>query len=341
MTEIKSLTIEELRQAMAALGEKPFRAGQIYKWLHEGVTSFDEMTNLSKPLREKLKTEFVLTVPELARKQVSKVDGTVKYLWKMRDGQAVESVLMRYEHGVSACVSTQAGCRMGCKFCASGLGGLKRHLSPGEILDEILFMQRDAGERIHSLVLMGTGEPLDNYDNVLKFLQLVSSPEGLNLGQRHISLSTSGIADKIELLAKEKLQLTLSISLHAPDNETRTSLMPVNDAFPVERLMRACRTYFETTGRRISYEYMMAQGVTDRPWQAERLLTLLARPAHVNLIPLNEVAESPLKPSTKEAVRRFQQILERGGVTATVRRRLGPDIDAACGQLRRRELQQP
>ncbi len=296
MTEIKSLTIEELKAALADMGEKPFRAGQIFKWLHGGVESFEEMSNLSKDLRQRLAERFILTAPTVARKQVSKVDGTVKYLWRRRDGDCVESVLMHYEHGVSVCVSTQVGCRMGCKFCASGLNGKKRDLSAGEILDEILFMQKDSGEKISSIVLMGTGEPLDNYDNVLKFLHLVSCPEGINIGQRHISLSTSGIADKIEALAEEKLQITLSISLHAPDNETRSSIMPVNDAYPVERLMRACRYYFDTTGRRISYEYMMARDKTDRPWQAEQLTKLLrGRPAHVNLIPLNEVAEDPLR----------------------------------------------
>ncbi|MGI6180455.1 MAG: 23S rRNA (adenine(2503)-C(2))-methyltransferase RlmN [Agathobaculum sp.] len=340
MTEIKSLTMEELKAALKELGEKPFRAGQIFKWLHAGVRSFDEMSNLSKELRAKLAERFVLTVPEVARKQVSQVDGTVKYLWRMRDGDCVESVLMHYEHGNTACVSTQVGCRMGCKFCASGLNGLKRCLSPGEILDEVLFMQQDSGEKISNIVLMGTGEPLDNYDNVLKFLHLVSCAEGINIGQRHISLSTSGIADKIEELAEEKLQITLSVSLHAPDDETRSSIMPVNRAYPIERLVRACNYYFDTTGRRISYEYMMARDKTDRPWQAEKLAGLLrGRPAHVNLIPLNEVAESPLRPSTRETVRRFQAALEKRGVTATVRRKLGPDIDAACGQLRRREMQ--
>lgn len=340
MTEIKSLTIEELKAALVELGEKPFRAGQVFKWLHGGVRLFDEMSNISKDLRAKLAANFVLTAPEAMRKQVSQIDGTVKYLWKMRDGDCVESVLMHYEHGNTACVSTQVGCRMGCKFCASGLNGLKRHLSPGEILDEVLFMQRDSGERISNIVLMGTGEPLDNYDNVLKFLHLVSCPEGVNIGQRHISLSTSGIADKIEKLAGENLQITLSVSLHAPDDETRSSIMPVNNAYPIERLMQACRYYFDTTGRRISYEYMMARDKTDRLWQAEKLAGLLrGRPAHVNLIPLNEVAESPLKPSSRDAVRRFQQALEKRGVTVTVRRKLGPDIDAACGQLRRRELQ--
>lgn len=340
-TEIKCLSIEELKVALQEMGEKPFRAGQIFQWLHTPVTSFDEMTNLSKPLRAKLEERFLLTVPICARKQVSQVDGTRKYLWQLHDGDCVESVLMKYEHGNTVCVSTQVGCRMGCKFCASGLFGLKRHLSAGEILDEVLFIQKDCGEPVHNIVLMGTGEPLDNYDNVLKFLHLVSCAGGIQIGQRHISLSTSGLADKIELLAQEKLQITLSISLHAPDDESRSSIMPVDKRYPVARLMQACNHYFDTTGRRISYEYMMARGKTDRPWQAERLAALLrGRPAHVNLIPLNPVKESPLQPSSRETVRKFQQILERNGITATVRRKLGPDIDAACGQLRRRTLEE-
>ncbi len=289
----------------------------------------------------RLAARFELTVPHVERKQVSKLDGTVKYLWRMRGGDCVESVLMRYEHGNTVCVSTQVGCRMGCKFCASGLFGLKRNLSAGEILDQVLFAQKDSGLKISNIVLMGTGEPLDNYDNVLKFLHLVSCQEGINIGQRHISLSTSGLADKIEKLADEKLQITLSISLHAPDNESRGKIMPVNRSYPIERLMQACNYYFDTTGRRISYEYAMSRGISDRPWQAERLAALLkGRPGHVNLIPLNPVKESAVQPSTRESVRRFQQILEKNGVTATVRRRLGPDIDAACGQLRRRTLEE-
>lgn len=341
MTEIKCLTIEELRGELAALGEKPFRAGQIFKWLHQPVSSFDEMTNLSKPLRAALPEHFLLTVPTVERKQVSAVDGTVKYLWRLHGGDCVESVLMHYHHGNTACVSTQVGCRMGCAFCASGVSGLKRSLSAGEILDQILFMQKDSGEQISNVVLMGTGEPLDNYENVLKFIRLVSCPEGICIGQRHISLSTSGLADKIEALADEHLQLTLSISLHASDDESRSRMMPVNRSYPIGRLLRACEYYFDTTGRRVSYEYAMVRGVSDRPWQAERLVQLLrGRPGHVNLIPLNPVKESPLQPSTQESVRRFQQILERGGIPATVRRRLGPDIDAACGQLRRRRLEE-
>ena len=339
--EIKSLDLDELRTALTEMGEKPFRAKQIFKWLHTPVESFDEMSDLSKNLRMRLNERFALTVPHVERKQTSKIDGTVKYLWRMRGGDCVESVLMRYEHGNTVCVSTQVGCRMGCKFCASGLFGLKRNLSAGEILDQVLFAQKDSNVRISNIVLMGTGEPLDNYDNVLKFLHLVSCQEGINIGQRHISLSTSGLADKIEKLADEKLQITLSISLHAPDNESRGKIMPVNRSYPIERLMQACNYYFDTTGRRISYEYAMSRGISDRPWRAERFAALLkGRPGHVNLIPLNPVKESAVQPSTREAVRRFQQILEKNGVTVTVRRRLGPDIDAACGQLRRRTLEE-
>lgn len=341
MAEIKSFTIEELRGELIALGEKPFHAGQIFKWLHQPVSSFDEMTDLSKQLRAQLAERYILTVPRVERCQVSAIDGTMKYLWQLRDGDCVESVLMRYHHGNTACVSTQVGCRMGCAFCASGLFGLKRNLSAGEILDQVLFMQADSGLPISNIVLMGTGEPLDNYENVVKFIRIVSCPGGIGIGQRHLSLSTSGLADRIEQLAGERFQLTLSISLHAPDDESRSAMMPVNRSYPVARLLRACELYFDKTGRRVSYEYAMARGVSDRPWQAERLVQLLrGRPGHVNLIPLNPVKESSLQPSTRESVRRFQQILERGGVTATVRRRLGPDIDASCGQLRRRRLEE-
>ena len=341
MTDLKSMTLEEITAALRAMGEPSFRGKQVFTWLHRGITDFDEMMNIPKSLREKLRAEYYITVPTVARKQVSKLDGTIKYLWQLGDGNCVESVVMQYHHGNTVCISSEVGCPMGCKFCASTLGGLVRRLTPAELLDQVLFSQLDSGLTISNIVLMGTGEPLDNYDNVLKFLHLVSCPEGINIGQRHISLSTSGIADRIEMLAREKLQITLSVSLHAPDDETRSSIMPVNDAYPVERLMKACRYYFDTTGRRISYEYMMARDKTDRPWQADLLAKLLkGRPAHVNLIPLNEVAESPLKPSRPETVRRFQQALEKRGVTATVRRKLGPDIDAACGQLRQRQLKE-
>ena len=339
--EIKNRTIAELKQELTELGEKPFRAQQIFHWLHQGVSDFEEMTNLSKPLRAKLEEHYRLTAPNIVRKQVSAVDGTIKYLWELYDGNCVESVFMRYKHGNSACVSSQVGCRMGCKFCASGIGGLVRSLSAGEILDQILFMQKDTGERISNIVLMGTGEPLDNYDNVLRFIHLVGAPEGLNIGQRHISLSTSGLADQIDRLAQEKLQITLSVSLHSPDNASRSAMMPVNRSYPVERLLESCRNYFDITGRRISYEYTMIDGVSDRPWQARKLASLLrGRPSHVNLIPLNAVTESGLKPSSRANVSGFQKILESNGITATVRRTLGPDIDASCGQLRRRHITQ-
>ena len=334
--EIKCRTLPELKEELREMGEKPFRAGQIFQWLHQGVSSFDEMTNVSKQLRAKLSEQYLLTAPKILRKQVSKVDGTIKYLWELHDGNCIESVFMRYHHGNSACVSSQVGCRMGCKFCASGLGGLVRSLSAGEILDQILFMQKDTGERISNIVLMGTGEPLDNYDNVLRFIRLVGAPEGLNIGQRHISLSTSGLVPQIRRLAEEKLQITLSISLHSPDNESRSATMPVNKSFPVEQLIAACRDYFDMTGRRISYEYTMIDGVSDRPWQARKLAELLrGRPAHVNLIPLNHVTESGLRTSPKEHVAAFQNILEKNGVTATVRRTLGPGSCAAGTSVKR------
>lgn len=337
--EIKCRTLEELTAELKELGQPAFRGKQVFRWLHRGVSSFDEMTDQSKTLRAVLAEHYVLTVPKLLRRQVSNVDGTMKYLWELHDGNCVESVFMRYRHGNTACVSTQVGCRMGCKFCASGIGGLVRSLSAGEILDQVLFMQKDAGERISNIVLMGTGEPLDNYDQVLRFIHLVGAPEGLNIGQRHISISTSGLADQIDRLAQEKLQVTLSISLHSPDNESRSTVMPVNRRYPVERVIEACRHYFDVTGRRVSYEYTMIDGVSDRPWQARKLAALLrGHPAHVNLIPLNNVTESGLKPSSKERISAFQNILEKNGVTATVRRTLGPDIDASCGQLRRRHV---
>ena len=326
MKDIKSMTLAELGAELKALGEPAFRAKQIYRWMHRGVRDFSEMTDISRSLRERLTAEYTLVSPTVARRLQSQKDGTIKYLWRLMDGNCVESVLMRYHYGNTICISSEVGCRMGCAFCASTRGGLVRRLEPSEMLDQVLFSQLDSGLPISHIVLMGIGEPLDNYDNVRRFLELVNSPEGLNIGMRHISLSTCGLVDQIDRLAGEDLQLTLSVSLHAPDDETRSSIMPVNEAYPVERLMRACRYYFDTTGRRISYEYMMARDMTDRIWQAEKLAKLLrGRPAHVNLIPLNEVAESPLRPSRPEVVRRFQQALEKRGVTATVRRRLGPD----------------
>ena len=339
MRDIRSMTPEELRDYLKELGQPAFRAKQIFRWLHKPVTSFDEMSDLSKALRAQLEQECFLTVPQVERKQVSDLDGTIKYLWRLGDGNCIETVLMRYRHGNTVCVSCQVGCNMGCVFCASTRGGKIRDLTASEILDQVLVTQLDSGEEISNIVMMGIGEPLDNFDQVLRFLTLVNHPDGVNIGMRHISLSTCGLTDKIDKLAGLGLQLTLSVSLHAPDDETRSRLMPVNRAVGVERLMETCRRYFETTGRRISYEYAMIDGVNDSDHQADLLADLLkGQPGHVNLIPLNHVAESPLKPSRR--VRRFQQRLESHGVTATVRRKLGGDIDASCGQLRRKHLQE-
>jgi len=328
---------EELERYFQELGQPRFRAMQVFRWLHRGVESFDEMTDLPRALRERLGEDCVLTVPRVERRQVSKLDGTIKYLWRLGDGNCVETVLMRYKHGNTVCVSSQVGCNMGCVFCASTLGGKVRDLAPSEILAQVIFTKKDSGAEISNIVMMGIGEPLDNFDAVLRFLELVNHPEGLNIGMRHISLSTCGLVKQIDKLAGLGLQLTLSVSLHAPEDETRTRLMPVNRAVGVDLLMDTCRRYFETTGRRISYEYAMADGVNDSDEQADRLAALLrGQPGHVNLIPLNEVAESPLRPSRR--VRQFQKRLESHGVTATVRRRLGGDIDASCGQLRRRRI---
>lgn len=339
MTDIKSMTLAEMTLFLKELGEPAFRGKQVFHWLHRGVTSFEEMSDLSKDLREKLTQSCYITAPVVERKQTSQLDGTMKYLWRLRDGNCVETVLMRYHHGNTVCISSQVGCRMGCAFCASTIGGKVRDLTPSEMLDQVLFTQLDAGIPISNIVLMGIGEPLDNMETVLRFLELVNSPEGMNIGMRHISLSTCGLTEQIDKLAQLRLQLTLSVSLHAPDDETRSRLMPVNRGVGVEKLFACCRRYFETTGRRISYEYSMIDGVNDHDWQADLLVKhLKGTPGHVNLIPLNEVAESPFKPSRR--IREFQQRLEDQGVTATVRRKLGGDIDASCGQLRRKRMEE-
>lgn len=337
MTDIKSMTQQELSQFLKELGEPAFRAKQVFTWLHRGAASFDEMTNLSKSLREKLKGRCFITAPVVARKQESRLDGTIKYLWELSDGNCIETVLMQYHHGNTVCISSQVGCRMGCAFCASTIAGKVRDLRPSEMLDQVMFTQLDSGRTVSNIVLMGIGEPLDNFDAVMRFLEMVNSPEGLNIGMRHISLSTCGLVDKIELLAERNLQLTLSVSLHSPDNESRSKIMPVNKRWPVEQLLAACRAYFEKTGRRVSFEYTMIDGVSDAPEQAELLAKKLhGMQAHVNMIPLNNVEESGLKCSSHAAIERFQKILESHGVTATVRRTLGSDIDASCGQLRRK-----
>ena len=334
---LKSKTLSELAELLKSLGQPAFRAKQVYTWLHKGVRSYEQMTNLPKALRDVLAENYPINAPEAVRKQESKADGTIKYLWKLSDGNCVETVLMRYHYGNTVCISTEVGCRMGCAFCASTLGGLVRKLEPYEMLDQVLFTQVDSGLPVSHIVLMGIGEPLDNFDNVLRFLELVNSPEGMNISMRHISLSTCGLVPKIDELAEKKLQLTLSVSLHAPSDEIRNTIMPVNKAYPTEELLAACRRYYEKTNRRISFEYAMINGVNDTQ-EAARLLIkrLKGLPAHMNLIPLNHVEESPLKPSTRQAVMAFQKTLEDAGIPATVRRTLGSDIDASCGQLRRK-----
>ena len=334
---LKSMTLPELTALFSHMGQPAFRAKQVYTWLHRGVRSYDEMTNLPKQLRQDLARDYPICPPTVVRRQESARDGTIKYLWQLSDGNCVETVLMRYHYGNTVCISTEVGCRMGCAFCASTLGGLVRRLEPEEMLDEVLFTQIDSGLPISHIVLMGIGEPLDNFDNVMRFLELVNHPDGMNISMRHISLSTCGLVPKIDALAAKKLQISLAISLHGPNNELRGRVMPVNKAYPIEELLEACHRYYDATGRRIHFEYAMIDGVNDTPECAKELLKRLkGLGAHVNLIPLNHVEESPLKPSSREAVARFQKILEDGGVTATVRRTLGGDIDASCGQLRRK-----
>ena len=334
---IKSMTLPELTAAIKEKGQPAFRGKQIYTWLHKGVTSYDEMTNLSKPLREELAQKYPICAPKVVRKQESQKDGTIKYLWQLADGNCVETVLMRYHYGNTVCISTEVGCRMGCAFCASTIGGLVRKLEPYEMLDEVLFTQVDSGLPISHIVLMGIGEPLDNFDNVMRFLELVNSEEGMNISMRHISLSTCGLVPKIDELAQKKLQLSLAISLHGPNDTIRDKIMPVNKAYPIDELLAACRRYYDATSRRIHFEYAMIDGVNDSIADAKELLRRLkGLPAHINLIPLNHVEESPLKPSSKANVAAFQKCLEDGGITATVRRTLGSDIDASCGQLRRK-----
>lgn len=335
MTNLKDLTQEEMTGMMGEMGEKAFHAKQVYQWLYKGVESFEEMTNISKPLREKLRRDMCISVPEIAAKYVSK-DGTVKYVWRLSDGELIESVVMEYKHGRSICISTQAGCAMGCKFCASTVGGKVRDLTPGEIIDQILFAQKDLGIRISNVVLMGIGEPLDNYDNVLTFLKNVGNENGLNLGYRHISLSTCGLVDKIYRLAEEKLPVTLSVSLHAPEDQVRSSIMPVNKKYNIESLLNACRSYIDKTGRRVSFEYTLIQGVNDTPKMADRLADRLrGMQCHINLIPVNQAREH-MKPSGR--VRAFQAELEKRGLNVTVRRTLGGDIKASCGQLRANQV---
>lgn len=335
--DILSMLPEEIEKDFLEMGEAKYRAAQVFDWLSKGVRDFDEMTNLSKALREKLKERYSLYKPRVLSKQVSEYDGTIKYLWELKDGNAVETVVMSYEYGNTICVSCQVGCRQGCAFCASTIGGLVRSLEASEILDEVLYSELDSGKPISNIVLMGIGEPLDNFDNVMRFLHLVNHPKGMNIGMRHITLSTCGITEMFEKLADEDLQITLTVSLHAPDDETRSKIMPANRTRGVDQLMRSCKRYYERTGRRISFEYAMIDGVNDSEYHA-RLLAKRANyvGAHVNLIPLNHVEEREFKPTPPGHMRAFIKILEDEGVNVTVRRKLGSDVDASCGQLRRK-----
>ena len=341
MKNIKDYNIESLKVELKNLGEKPFRAEQIFKWLYQDkVTSFDEMLNLSIELREKLKQNYTICNYEILRKQESK-DGTIKYLFDVLDGNAIETVLMSYHHGYSVCVSTQIGCKMGCKFCAST--GIKfiRNLTSGEIVEQILKIEQDTGVKVSNVVFMGIGEPLDNYENVINAIRILNNPKGLNIGARHISVSTSGLVPMIYTLAKENIQCTLSISLHATTDEKRSSMMPVNKRYNIEELLQACKDYIKTTNRRVSFEYALAKDNNDNLQDAKQLVKLLkGMNCHVNLIPINKIENGAYTKSTNENIMKFRDYLNDHGIVATIRRELGSDIDAACGQLRRQNLKE-
>ncbi len=339
MIDLKDFEYDELIEYLKSIGEKKFRAEQIFSWLHKGAGSYDEMTNLSKASREKLERETYVSTLKIREKYVSKLDGTVKYLFELPDGNCIESVVMRYRHGLTICVSSQVGCRMGCRFCASTIGGLYRSLTAGEILNQIIFAEKDIGERISNIVMMGIGEPLDNFDNVITFLHNVNHEKGLNIGYRHITLSTCGIAPMIYRLAEEKLPITLTISLHAPNDAIRDSIMPVNRKYNIAALMEACEDYVKKTGRRISFEYSLIHGVNDSAENARELAGLIRRTrGHVNLIPVNKVEERDFEKGSSEDIRKFREKLTSLGINATVRRELGADISASCGQLRKKML---
>ncbi len=339
MIDLKDFEYSELIAYLKELGEPKFRAEQIFSWLHKGVESYDEMTNLSKATREKLSEVSYVSTLKIREKLVSKLDGTVKYLFELPDGNCIESVVMRYHHGLTICISSQVGCRMGCKFCASTIGGLNRSLTAGEILNQVIFAQKDVGERISNIVIMGIGEPMDNYDNIIKFLHNVNHEKGLNIGYRHITLSSCGVVPGIKKLAEEKLPITLAISLHAPNDEIRDSIMPVNRKWKIKELMEVCREYVNTTGRRITFEYSLIHGVNDSPEQARELAKLI-RPihGHVNLIPVNKVEERDYHKGSAEEIRAFCELLGSLGINASVRRELGSDISASCGQLRKKVI---
>lgn len=336
--DIKSLTLEELTEELGALGEKAFRAKQLYQWIHQKLArSYEEMTNISNALKEKLEQGFVYTSLKMVTFQESKIDGTRKYLFELADGHLVESVLMKYKHGNSVCISSQVGCRMGCRFCASTLDGLERNLLAGEMLDQIYYISRHTGERVSNVVVMGTGEPMDNYDNIVRFIHMLTDENGLHISQRNVTVSTCGIVPRIRQLAEEGLQITLALSLHAATDEKRKRLMPIANAYALEDVLDACRYYFERTGRRLTFEYSLVSGVNDTKEDAEELVKLVGHlNCHINLIPVNPIEERDFKESAAQAVRAFQNRLEKSGINVTIRRELGRDIDGACGQLRRR-----
>ena len=336
MPDIKSMTIEELKELMTQIGDKPFRAKQIYSWLHEHlVTSYDEMTNLPKALKEKLK-DYPITALEPVDVQISKLDGTRKYLFRLHDGNVIESVLMKYKHGNSVCISSQVGCRMGCRFCASTIGGLTRNLQASEMLDQIYRIQVLTGERVSNVVVMGTGEPLDNYENLLRFIHILTEDGGIHISQRNLTVSTCGLVPKIKELAEEKFQITLALSLHAPNDEKRQELMPIAKKYSMDEVLGACKEYFDATGRRLTFEYSLVAGVNDSEENARELAgRIRGINCHVNLIPVNPIKERSFQRSTREAVENFKIKLEKYGINVTIRREMGSDIDGACGQLRK------
>ena len=339
--DIVSLSFDELKIEMEGIGEKAFRAKQIYEWLHvKLVDSFDEMTNLSKALREKLDSHYRIPMVKMVERQISKIDGTNKFLFQMEDGHVVESVLMRYKHGNSVCISSQVGCRMGCKFCASTIGGLERNLLPAEMVREIYQIQKISGERVANVVVMGSGEPLDNYDNFVRFVHLLSDEHGLHISQRNITISTCGIVPNMKRLAEEQLQITLALSLHGSTQEKRKVLMPIANKYELPDVLEACDYYFEKTGRRITFEYSLVHGVNDRDEDANELIDILKhRNCHINLIPVNPIKERSFEKPSRKSAENFKNKLEKNGINVTIRREMGSDIDGACGQLRRRYVE--
>lgn len=335
--DIRAYTYEELQEEIKQLGEKAFRAKQVYEWLHvKLVDRFDEMTNLSKKLREQLEESYEILPVEMVERQESAIDGTNKFLFRLYDGNVVESVLMRYHHGNSVCISSQVGCRMGCRFCASTIGGLERNLSPAEMLGQIYQIQKIIGERVSNIVIMGTGEPMDNYENFLKFIRILTDEHGLNISQRNVTVSTCGIVPRMYDLAKEHLQITLALSLHGSTQEKRKQLMPVANKYDLQEVLEACDHYFKETGRRITFEYSMVHGVNDTDQDAEELIEILKpRNCHLNLIPVNPIKERDFVRPNRENALKFKNKLEKCGINVTIRREMGADIDGACGQLRR------